>query len=269
MWNIKTLPLHIILYFQPSEPDACPVEKRFLPPLTSYSPLDLLSCFSSVCSSNPVQQYKQKRIAKGNKKKSMVWYQHPGIPWDWPSVLHLTNWVTFRINRKRTAFSVCHFQANVMPQDRGISLNTHTSSPDKDVDNERMGHQFMTVCSNWSHFWTPSKNLSKHLITPGISVKWWWLQRHWDDTMHESMCYAYSTAAMARPRIFCINRKVTVCFCNWPCIMTVMSKIKTSYLGSGLYLLVDNRVLKLRKDFYHFSVPHLKVNGFYDSLRLD
>ncbi|KAK9522077.1 hypothetical protein VZT92_018567 [Zoarces viviparus] len=269
-----------------TDPDSCPVPRRFIPARppghqlssnTTYSPLDLFKLFFSNNAVQTLCQNTNKQAAKNIEKgKKYSWtdldtqefFKYVGLTFFF-ALVKLDNIQDYW--KKRSIFSV-PFPANVMPRDRYrvISWNIHMSDPERDAENDRrkgspdhdrlfrlkpLLDSIKDACKSFYH---PRQNLSvdERMVPPnaraamlqhmkGKPTKWGFKLfaladgsngYTWDFTVYTGKSQFPSGVGLAYD--------------------SVMSLVKTAYLGSGFHLYVDRFYTspKLFKDLFSLNI---------------
>ncbi|XP_028419488.1 piggyBac transposable element-derived protein 4-like [Perca flavescens] len=264
-------PVHSVTSWKTeTDPDVCPVPKMFMPARppghqlnsgTKYSPLDLFKLFFSNSAVQTICQHTNKQAAKDIAKgKRYYWtdincqefFKYVGLNFFF-ALVKLDNIQDYW--KKSTIFSV-PFPANVMPRDRYrmISWNIHMSDPEKDVENDQkkgtpdydplfqLKPLLDTIKTACKAFYHPRRNLSidKRMVATKAHIgttqyikakpiKWGFKLfvladssngYTWDFAVYTGKSQLASGIGLAYD--------------------SVMSLMKTAYLGSGFHLYVDH-----------------------------
>ncbi|XP_045891389.1 piggyBac transposable element-derived protein 4-like [Micropterus dolomieu] len=265
-----------------SDPDICPVPKRFNPARppghqlnsnNTYKPLELFKLFFSNDAARTLCQHTNKQAAKNiaiGKKYSWTdidiqeFFKYVGLTFFF-ALVKLDNIQEYW--KKNTIFSV-PFPANVMARDRyrAISWNIHMSDPEKDVENDRKkgtpDHDRLfrlkplldTIKHACKAFYHPRQNISIDERTVA--------------TKSHTVMAQYKKAKPAKLIVLadCSNG-YTVDFAVYTgksqfasghglAYDSVMSLIKPAYLGSGFHLYVDHFFTspRLFKDLFSLNI---------------
>ncbi|XP_059213262.1 piggyBac transposable element-derived protein 4-like [Centropristis striata] len=266
--------------------DVCPVPKRFIPARppghqlnssTTYTPLDLFKLFFSNDAAQTVCRNTNKQAAKSvarGKKYSWTdvnvpeFFKYVGLSFFF-ALVKLDNMQDYW--KKSTIFSV-PFPANVMPRDRYrvISWNIHMSDPDKDTENDRkkgtpdydrlyrLRPLMDTIKDACKSFYHPRQNLSIHErsgatksptgIVQSIRGKPTKLGFKLFVLADSSSGYTWDFNVYTGKSQFASGVGLAY--------DSVMSLVKTAYLGSGFHLYVDNFYTspKLFKDLFSLNI---------------
>ncbi|XP_029295518.1 piggyBac transposable element-derived protein 4-like [Cottoperca gobio] len=270
-----------------ADPDVCPAPKRFSPARppghqlnsnSTYTPLDLFKLFFSNDAIKTLCQHTNKQAAKNTARgKKYFWtaihtkefFKYVGLTFYF-ALVKLDNIQDYW--KKKTIFSV-PFPANVMPRDRyrKISWNIHMSDPDKDVENDRKkgtpDHDRLfrlkplldTIKDACKSFYHPRQNLSIDERMLATKARNGTLQhmRTAKPTKSGFKLFVLADSSTGYTWDFSVyTGKTQFAPGIGLAYDSVMSLIKTSYLGSGFHLYVDNFYTspKLFKDLFSLKI---------------
>ncbi|XP_042349840.1 piggyBac transposable element-derived protein 4-like [Plectropomus leopardus] len=283
--RLETKP-EILSWKTQADPDVCPEPKKFAPARpsghqlnsnTSYTPIDLFKLFLSNDAAQTICQHTNKQAAKCIKKgKRYSWtdisvqefFKYVGLNFFF-ALVKIGNIQDYW--KKNTIFSLS-FPATIMPRDRFrvITWNIHLSDPDKDAENDRKkgtpdyDHLFRlkplmdTIKNACRAFYHPRQNLSinerivttkGHNLLPkhikGKPPKWRFKLFVLADSVNG---YTLDFSVYTGKSQFASGVGIAY--------DSVMSLMKSAYLGSGFQLFVEEFYTspKLFKDLFSLNI---------------